>query len=277
MLHSRRQFLVGIGLAGGAALAGVAAFAQTERSALTVMTSGAFATVLNDLAPDLEHHFGVRLSIVYGASMGATPNAIPARLARNEPADVVILAADALRLLIQAGRVRPGTAVDLVRSRIGLAVRAGASVPDISTVAALKRALLQARSIAYSDSASGVYVQRVLFDRLGIRHEVEPKAHMIPGTPVGVALVRGEAELGFQQISELLAVPGVTVVGPLPDAVQHVTVFSAGITSTSMHEQLAKALIGYLASAASRPAIRRRGLDPIDAAGAQGARASQDD
>jgi molybdate transport system substrate-binding protein len=173
------------------------------------------------------------------------------------------MARSALDLLVQKGRVLRDSEVDLVRSRIGLAVKAGAPVPDISSVEGLKRTLLRARLIAYSDSASGVYVAAELFHRLGIAEEVASKTKMIPGTPVGLAVASGEADVGFQQISELLPIAGIKVVGPIPDPVQKITVFSAGITTTAKSAAAAQKLIDYLSSPKVWKEIRRSGLEPV--------------
>jgi molybdate transport system substrate-binding protein len=235
---------------------------QAPAEELHVMISGGLTAAYNALAPQFERETGHKLVTSYGASMGATPTAIPARLARGEPADVVILARSALDALVQDRRVAKGSEVDLVRSAIGLAVKAGAPVPDISTVEGLKRTLLNARSIAYSDSASGVYVSTELFKRLGIE-QVASKARMIPGTPVGEVVARGEAEVGLQQMSELMAVSGIQLAGPLPDAVQRVTIFSAGVSTTSKSPAGARKLIEFLSSSKAWEAIRRSGIEPI--------------
>jgi molybdate transport system substrate-binding protein len=239
-------------------LAGRASAAEVH-----VMISGGFSAPFKALVPRFEQQTGDKVVMVSGASMGATPTAIPARLARGEAADVVILARSALDALVTEGRVTAGSEVDLVRSRIGLAVRVGESAPDISTVDGLKRTLLRARSIAYSDSASGVYVANELFKRLGIAEEVATKARMIPGEPVGLAVARGEAEIGFQQISELLPITGIKLVGPIPEAVQKITIFSAGIPTTAKSVAAARKLIEFLSSRSAMPEIRRSGLDPV--------------
>jgi len=240
---------------------------QAPTAEIRVMTSGAFSAAYRVLAPRFERQTGDRLVTTYGASMGATSTAIPARLARGESADVVIMARSALDLLVENGKVVRGSEVDLVRSRIGLAVKTGAPIPDISSVDGLKQTLLRARSIAYSDSASGVYVAAELFKRLGIAEEVASKTTMIPGTPVGLAVARGEADVGFQQISELLPIAGIKVVGPIPDAVQKITVFSAGIASTAKSPDAAQKLIDYLSSPKAWKEIRRSGLEPISEIG----------
>jgi molybdate transport system substrate-binding protein len=197
--------------------------------------------------------------------MGSTPTSIPNRLERGEPLDVVILADTALDALIKAGRVVAGSRVDLVRSRIGMAVRAGAPKPDISTVAALTRTLLQAKSVAFSDSASGVYISTELLKRLGVEDRVLPKSKRVQNEPVGAVVARGDAEIGFQQISELLPEKGIDVVGPLPADVQKITVFSAGLVAGAKAPDAARALIAYLASPAVAAAITKAGLEPANA------------
>ena len=145
-----------------------------------------------------------------------------------------------------------------------MAVKAGAPKPDISSVEGLTRTLLDAKSIAYSDSASGVYLSTVLFPRLGIADRVGPKSRKVAGNErVGGLVARGEAEVGFQQISELLPVPGITYVGPLPPGAQQVTVFSAGIAMGAKEPEAARALITFLASGAATATIIRTGLEPI--------------
>jgi molybdate transport system substrate-binding protein len=240
-------------------LAPANACAQT----IKVMSSGGFAAAYNLLAPQFEKATGAHLEAVWGPSMGTTSGAIPVRLARGESADVVIMVRSAFDELAKKGEVVEGSQVDLARSRIGMAVRAGATIPDISSVAALRRALLHARSVAYSDSASGVYIASTLFKRLGIEKEMAIKARQIPAEPVGLVVARGEAEVGFQQMSELLPVSGITVVGPIPDEVQKITVFSAGIVASGKAHEAGRALIRHLASPASCATIKQTGLDPV--------------
>lgn len=230
---------------------------------LTVMSSGGFAPAYKELAPGYEAANGAHLNSVWGPSMGSTPGAIPVRLAHNEPADVVIMARSELDNLAKNGLVVEGSQVDLVRSRIGMAVRAGAPLPDISTVDAFRRTLLQARSIAYSDSASGVYISSELFKRLGIDQQVAAKSRQIPAEPVGEVVARGDAEVGFQQMSELKPVAGITIVGPIPDELQKTTVFAAGIVKSSSHKEAAQALIQYLASPNACPVIAKSALEPV--------------
>ena len=172
----------------------------------------------------------------------------------------------ALDDLIQQGKVAAASRIELANSPIGMVVKAGTPKPDISTVAALRQTLLAATSVAYSDSASGVYVGTELFARLGITDEMKGKAHGIPAEPVAGVVARGDAELGFQQISELLPVGGVEIVGQLPAEVQKITVFSAGIASGAAHPAEAKALIAFMQSPAARAVIVKSGLEPIPSA-----------
>ena len=236
---------------------------QARGEEIRVMTSGGFAAPFSEVVPEYERASKNRVVTINGASMGDAPDSIPMRLGRGEPADVVILTSGALDELIRQGKVRSGSRVDLVRSGIGMAVRAGAPQPDISSVEALVRALLAAKSIAYSSSASGVYLSTKLFPRLGIAEQVKSKSQRIVSERVGAVVARGDAEIGFQQISELLPIPGLDYVGPLPPEAQEITVFSAGVAANSKNPEAARALIEFLASPAVAPAIRKAGLDPV--------------
>ena len=230
---------------------------------IKVMTSGGFAAPYHELIPEYERATQNKIVTSQGASMGNAPDSIPMRLERGEPADVVILSATALDQLIQQGKVVPGSRVDLVRSKIGMAVRAGAPKPDISTVEALKRTLLQAKSIAYSASVSGTYLSTELFPRLGIADQIKEKSKRIQSERVGAVIARGDAEIGFQQISELLPIPGIDFVGPLPPEVQKISVFSAGVAAGARDPDAARALIQFLSSPAAVPAITKNGLEPV--------------
>ena len=232
---------------------------------VTVMISGAFNAPYQLLAPAFEKARGKVLCTVNGPSMGATPQAIPNRLARGEADDIVILARSSLDALIASGAVVKDSGVDLVRSRITMAVKAGAPKPDISTGDKLKAALLKAKSIAYSDSASGVYIQTEMYKAMGLNDQLAPKSRMIPATPVGIEVAEGRAEIGFQQMSELMPIPGIDIVGPIPEPWQKVTIFSAGISAKAKHPEEAKALIAYLASQAVWPTIRKTGVEPAAA------------
>ena len=239
--------------------------ASVRAAEIKVVTSGAFTAAYLKLVPEYERATHDKLVTEFGPSMGTTHNAIPLRLERGEAIDVVIMAAPALADLIKQGKVRAGSRVDLVQSRIGMAVKAGALKPDISTIDALKRTLLAAKSIAYSDSASGVYLSTELFPKLGIAEQIRGKSRKIEADPVGEAVARGEIEIAFQQISELRPVKGIDIVGPLPPGAQRVTVFAAGIPATAKQPAEAKALIKWLASPAAYAAIKESGLEPAPA------------
>jgi molybdate transport system substrate-binding protein len=230
-----------------------------------VMTSGAFTAAYLELVPEFERATKNKLVTTFGGSAGNGPETIPNRLQRGEPADVVIMSAPALDQLIKQGKVVAGSRVDLVRSSIGMAVRAGAPKPDISTVAALRETLLRAKSIGYSASASGIYLSTELFQTLGIADQVLPKSKNAEGQRVGALVARGEVEIGFQQISELLPEPGIDYVGPLPPGAQRVTVFSAGIVVGAKQPEAARALVRFLASESAFSAIRKTGLEPVAA------------
>jgi molybdate transport system substrate-binding protein len=228
---------------------------------ITVMISGGFFAAYKSLAPRFEQSSGHVLKTVYGPSMGKAPEAIANRLARGEPADVVIMAAPALDQLIVKGVIAAEGRTDLAVSAIGMAVRAGAPQPDIATVDAFRRTLLAAKTIAYSDSASGVYLSTVLFKELGIDSAMQGRRRGAQGEAAGAVVARGEAELAFQQISELLPIAGIEIVGALPDAIQQLTVFAAGIPVQG-NSSAAQELIRFLASPAAAEAIRASGLAP---------------
>jgi molybdate transport system substrate-binding protein len=239
--------------------------AATLRAAeIKVVTSGTFRAAYLALAPEYERATNHKLVTEFGSSLGTTYHAIPMRLDRGEAIDVVIMFAPALSDLIKRGKVRTDSAVDLVRSGIAMAVQAGAPKPDISTVAALKRTLLAAKSIAYSDSDSGIYLSTELFPKLGIASQIKSKSRKVEAEPVGEVVAKGEVEMGFQQLSELLPLKGIDIVGELPPGAQRVTVFAAGIPMTSKHPEMAKSLIRWLASPAAYPAIKKSGLEPAE-------------
>ena len=258
MRRSATLRTLALGVVSAVLLTGAASAAEVR-----VMISGGLTAAYNALVPEFEKTTGHKVLTAYGPSMGTTVNAIPVRLERGEPADVLIMVGYALGDLVKQGKVVADSRVDLVKSPIGIAVKSGAPKPDISSADAVKRALLAAKTIAYSDSASGVYVSTEMFARLGIADEMKDKARKIPATPVGEIVAHGDAEIGFQQISELKPVAGIDIVGPLPDDLQKITIFSAGIASASKQPDAGKALIKFLASPEARAEIVKSGMEPI--------------
>ncbi|WPP01943.1 substrate-binding domain-containing protein [Pseudomonas sp. HR96] len=240
----------------------------SQAAELNVMTSGGFTAAYQQLAPGYSAASGDTVQTILGPSMGKAPEAIPNRLARGEPADVVIMVGYALDDLIKQGKVDPASRVELADSRIGMVVKAGEPRPAIDTDAGLKAALLNAPSIAYSDSASGVYIEKELFRKLGVQDQVGPKGKMIERIPVASVVAKGDYSLGFQQVAELLPVPGVTFVGKIPEDLQSVTRYAAGVPVNAEHPNEARALLAYLSSAQAQEIVRKTGLDSVPA-GAQ--------
>ncbi|MFU9053875.1 tricarballylate/proton symporter TcuC [Klebsiella pneumoniae] len=244
--------------------------AATGGSALsaevTVMISGGFKAALEKLAPAWEKQTGNHLVVIPGPSMGKTPQAIPNRLARGEHADVVIMVGDALTSLEKAGRTQPDSRRELADSPIGVVVKAGAPLPAIHNADQLRATLLAAPSVAYSDSASGRYVSSTLFHTLGIDDAMQSKAQMVERIPVASEVAKGRYAIGFQQVSELLPVPGVTFVGELPDNLQYITRFAGAVTISADHPQEGKALLTYLASPAAQETIHATGMRSVAAA-----------
>ena len=230
---------------------------------IQVITSGAFAEALKDLAPQYEKQSPHKVIISYGSSMGAAPDSIPSRLARGEQFDVLILASPALEGFIKSGELQSGTRVDLVASVMGAVVKAGAPKPDISTMNGMRLALLNAKSVAYSASASGVYLSTELFPKMGISEQMDKTARKIYSERVASVVARGDADLGFQQVSELLPIPGVDFIGELPQEAQKTVLFSAGITGNTQNLNASKDLIVFLASTKAVDSIQKAGLKPM--------------
>jgi molybdate transport system substrate-binding protein len=246
---------------------GVAALSMVGHASaadLRVMISAGFYGVYSELGPAFERASGHRLITTRGPSMGDSPEAIPARLARGEAADAVILDGAAADELGKRDLLRAGSKIELARSLIGMVVRAGAAKPDIGSVESLRSTLLAARSIAYSDSGSGTYLSTRLFPKLGIAEQIAPKSRKVrgppSGEPVASVVARGEAEIGFQQVSELIHVPGVSFVGTLPAEVQPGFSFAGALTRNAAEPEAAAALLGFLSSAEAAPVIAKAGL-----------------
>ncbi len=228
-----------------------------------VMTSGAFTAAYLALMPQLER-LTKKTIVTTSTSVGTGESSIPNRLKRGEVVDIVIVADTLLRQFIDEGLVLGEGYAPVARSSIGMAVREGASKPDISSIDALRRTLLEAKSIGYSASVSGQYLTTELVQRLGIADQVLGKCrHIGGGERVGAVVARGELDIGFQQISELLPVPGIAHITPLPPEAQKVSVFSAGVAASSPDAALARTVIQFLASPEAAHAITKSGLEPI--------------
>jgi molybdate transport system substrate-binding protein len=224
-----------------------------------VIISGGFRAVYQDVLPEFERTTGIQVTTTTGQSLGSSPTSIRARLRKGDLADVVILSREGLEELIEEGRIAAGTDTDLARTPLGVAVRTGAPKPDISTVEAFKQMLLQAKSVTFTSSTSGVYLQTELFPRLGIADQLKPKS-----TTVGVTSVaKGEAEIAIQPSSELIPIPGVDFVGTIPAEIQKVNTYAAAVVAGSKEMEASKRLIAFLASEAAAAAIQKNGMDPV--------------
>ncbi len=252
-----RKPLVAIATALTILLSGDASAAE-----LRVLITTAMKAAIDDLGPAFEKATGHKLTITYGPS-----GALAKRIANGEAVDLVILAGG-IDDLIKQGKVVADSRRDVARVRIGVAVRKGAPKPDIGTVEAFKQTLLKAKSIAYVDpaagGASGVYLAKML-ERLGILKEVNAKARLARGGTedmVSAIVARGDAEIGLQQISEIMSVPGAELVGPLPDELQTVTVYNAGVPATAKEAAAARAFTAFLTTPAAAAVYKTKGLDP---------------
>lgn len=226
-------------------------------SEIRLISSMATRQVLADLASLFQQGSGQRVSI---ESVGGVDAA--RRVQSGEAFDVVVLASEAIDRLIGAGRIVAGSRVDVARSGVAIAVRAGAPHPDIGSEGAVKRAVLAARSLGYSTGPSGVQLAQ-LFGRWGVADAIKDRIVVAPtGTPVGKLVADGQVDLGFQQLSELIHQPGIDVVGPLPPAIQIITTFSAGVSVTSTQPEAVREMLVFMTSPAAVQAKRSQGMDP---------------
>ena len=224
---------------------------------ITGISSMATRALLAELAAAYERESGQAVAI---ESVGGVDAA--RRVQAGEPFDVVVLASDAIDRLLQSGHAVAGSKVDLVHSGVAVAVAAGAQRPEIGSEDALRRAVQQARSVGYSTGPSGVALAR-LFERWGLADEIRERiVTPPPGVPVGHLVARGEVELGFQQLSELMHLPGIDVIGPMPEPLQIVTTFSAAVCTAAAQPEAARRLIAFMASPGAAEAKRRQGMDP---------------
>jgi molybdate transport system substrate-binding protein len=222
-----------------------------------VIASAAVKEIVLDLIPAFEKSSGHKVTTIWAGT-----EAITKRISGGEVVDVVLIAAPNIEKLILEGRLVAGSRADVAKSGIGIAVRAGLPKPDISSGEAVKKAVLAAKSVAYSSGPSGFYLAD-LFKQMGIADQIKDKVKQTPsGVQVGEVVARGEADLGFQQVSELLHVKGIDYLGPLPADIQHITLFSAGLHTAATALDEAKALIKFLTAPEAGPIIRKSGMEP---------------
>jgi molybdate transport system substrate-binding protein len=226
---------------------------------IKLLTAGAFKSVAAELVPAFERETGHKVIIENDTAGG-----LAKRIAGGEAFDVAVLPPAALSPLVTSGKIVDGSTKPLAKVGIGVAVKKGAPLPDIGDVEAFKRALLAARAIAYIDPAaggtSGIYLAQ-LFDKMGIGAELKPKSVLVPGGLVADWVVRGEAEIGLQQASEILAVPGATLVGPIPAAVQSYTIYTGGIGAGARDPAAARALLATLSGSAAAAVLKAKGME----------------
>lgn len=226
-------------------------------SEIKVMASAAVKEVVLDLIPPFEQSSRHKITTIWAGT-----EAITKRISGGEVVDIVLIAAPNIDKLISEGRLVAGSRADVAKSGIGVAVRAGLPKPDISSGEAVKKAVLAAKSVAYSSGPSGFYLAE-LFKRMGIADQIKDKVKQTPsGVQVGEVVARGEADLGFQQVSELVHLKGIDYLGPLPADIQHITVFSAGLHTAATAPDAAKALIKFLTGPEAAPIIRKSGMEP---------------
>lgn len=231
--------------------------AVASAAEIKVLCSNGVRSVMVELVPEFERTSGHKLAITYDSA-----NNLAGRIKGGEIADLAILTGPTIDELTKQGKIVPGSRIDLARSGVGISVRAGAPKPDISSVDAFKRALLNAKSVAYtSTGTSGIYFAG-LIERLGIASQVKAKAKVIPAGPVGELVAKGEAEIAVQQIPELMAVAGTELVGPLPAELQTITVFPAGVLVDAQQPDAARALIKFLSTPAAARVIKAKGMEP---------------
>jgi molybdate transport system substrate-binding protein len=229
---------------------------------LNVLISGGFSGAYEQLLPEFERTSGIKVTTGSGASQGAGPQTIAAQLARGVPANVVILSREGLGELIAAKRIVAGTDVDLARVPLGVAVRAGAPKPDVSTVDAFKQVLLKAKTVAVPGSTSGIWLVNELFPRLGIADKINAK--VTPrGSDATAMVAAGGADLAVMPVSEIVHAAGVDLAGSIAPQIQFVQTFSAAVVAGSGEIEVSKRLIGFLASARASEAIRKSGMEPL--------------
>jgi len=229
---------------------------------LKVMISGGFSGPYEQLLPEFERTTGIKVTTGSGSSQGTGPQTIGAQLARGVPTDVVILSREGLNELVAADRIAAGTDLDLARTPLGLAVRAGAPKPDVSTVEAFKRVVLQAKVVAVPSSTSGIFLTADVFPRLGIADRINAK-RAPRGAAAAAMVATGEADIAVLPVSEILHAPGIDFAGTLAEEIQLNQVFAAAIVAGAKEAESAKRLIAFLGSERASGAIRSGGMEPL--------------
>jgi molybdate transport system substrate-binding protein len=224
---------------------------------IKVLSTQATEEAYKELVPQFEKASGHKVTTVFTGTLGAMK-----RLSDGESYDLLIMSRQSIDELTQTGKVVPGSRADIAKSGVGVAVGKGKPKPDISTVDALKKTLLAAKSIGYSTGPSGIYVV-TMFQKMGIADEIKSKLKQTPtGVFVGSIIASGDAEIGFQQVSELTFFPGIDYVGPIPAELQLITVFSAGIPAGTKQADAAKALVSFVTAPAAAAIFKKHALDP---------------
>ncbi len=229
---------------------------------LKVLISGGFCGPYEKLLPELERTTGIKVTTGSGSSQGTGPQTIAAQLARGVPVDVVILSREGLTELIAADRIASGTDADLARTPLGVAVRAGAAKPDVSTVEAFKQLVLNSKAVAVPSSTSGIFLIKDVFPRLGMADRVNVKATP-RGTGAAALVATGEADIAVMPVSEIVHAPGVDLAGVIAEEIQLNQVFAAAVVAGSNEVQSAKRLIAFLASERASETIRSSGMEPL--------------
>jgi molybdate transport system substrate-binding protein len=231
---------------------------------LKVIISGGFSGPYEGLVPQFEHSTGIKVDTGSGSSQGKGPQTIAAQLARGVPADVVILSREGLTELIAQRRIAPGSDIDLARTPIGVAVRAGTPKPDVRTVDDFKRVVLKARTVAVPSSTSGIFLIEEIFPRLGIAGRVNVKATP-RGSGAAAMVATGDADIGLLPVSEIVHAQGVELAGVIADEIQLHQIFAAAVVAGSKEMEAAKRLIAFLTSESAAETIRRGGMEPLGA------------
>ena len=240
-----------------AATAALFVVSSASAAEIKVLASGATKEAYLELVPQFEKASGHKVVTTWAGTVD-----IKKRIASGEVFDLIVVAGPEIDELIKQSKMAAGSRVDLMKSGVGAAVRAGAPKPDISSAEALKKAVLAAKTVGYSTGPSGVYMD-ALFERMGIAAQIKPKLKQTPpGVLIGTIVASGEAEIGFQQVSELIHVSGIDFIGPLSADVQKITVFSSGIHAGAKEPDVAKALVKFITAPAAAPVIKKHGMEP---------------